>query len=89
MHRHFERKDYEKGRYVERIRILNTDETLSLLEKEKISFLRYGDGEIAIMQGHSIPFQEYDARLAKRLRKLLRTDMDGLKIGIPYYYTHR
>lgn len=88
VHRHFERRSYEKGRYADRLKILNTDETLTLMENEKISFLRFGDGEIAIMQGNSIPFQEYDARLAKRLRKLLRTNIDGLKIGIPYYYMH-
>lgn len=86
--RHFERKRYERGRYAQKLHILNTEETLALMENEKISFLRYGDGEIAIMQGGSIPFQEYDPKLAKRLRKLLRTDMDGLRIGIPYYYMH-
>lgn len=88
VHRHFERRKYEKGGYADVLKILNTDETLALMEKEQISFLRFGDGEIAIMQGKSIPFQEYDARLAKRLRKLLRTNIDGLKIGIPYYYMH-
>lgn len=88
VYRHFERRSYEKGRYADRLNILNTEDTLSLLEKEKISFLRYGDGEIALMQGNSIPFQEYDPKLAKRLRKLLRTDIDGLRIGIPYYYMH-
>lgn len=88
IHRHFERKSYEKGRYADKLHILNTDETLTLMENEKISFLRFGDGEIAIMKGESIPFQEYDAKLAKRLRKLLRTNLDGLKIGIPYYYMH-
>lgn len=86
--RHFERKKYEQGRYVDRLHILNTDETLSLMEHGKISFLRYGDGEIAIMQGQSIPFQEYDPQLAERLKKLLRTDIDGLKVGLPYYYMH-
>ncbi len=88
IHRHFERKSYEKGRYADKLHILNTDETLTLMENEKISFLRFGDGEIAIMRGESIPFQEYDAKLAKHLRKLLRTNLDGLKIGIPYYYMH-
>lgn len=86
--RHFERNNYEKGRYANVLNILNTDKTLSLMENEKISFLRFGDGEIAIMQGNSIPFQEYDPRLAKRLRKLLKTNMDGLRIGLPYYYMH-
>lgn len=50
VYRHFERRSYEKGRYAGKLRILNTDETLALMENEKISFLRYGDGEIAIMQ---------------------------------------
>lgn len=61
---------------------------MRLLEKEKVSFLRYGDGEIAIMMGNSIPFQEFNPKLARRLRKILRTEIEGLKIGIPYYYTH-
>ena len=86
--RHFERKKYEKGRYTGSLNILNTDETLTLIENEKIRLLRDGDGEIAVMQGNSIPFQEYDPKLAKRLRKLLKTNMDGLRIGIPYYYMH-
>lgn len=86
VYRHFERKSYEKGKYAGKLNILATEETLSLLEKEKVSFLRYGDGEIAIMNGDTIPFQEYDEKLAKRLKKLLKTNKDGLKIGIPYYY---
>lgn len=88
IYRHFERISYEKGSYADKLKMLNTEETLELLEKEPISFLRYGDGEIAIMRGDSIPFQEYDERLAKRLRKLLQMDKSGLRIGIPYYYIH-
>ncbi|MDE7267536.1 MAG: GT-D fold domain-containing protein [Lachnospiraceae bacterium] len=88
VYRHFERKRYEKGRYVKRLNILNTEETLKLMENESFCFLRYGDGEITIMKGGSIPFQEYDEKLAKRLKRLLRADKKGLRIGIPYYYTH-
>lgn len=86
--RHFERRRYENGGYAGVLQILDTDETLTLLENEKVSFLRYGDGEIAIMQGNSIPFQEYDPKLAKRLKKLLKTKVNGLRIGLPYYYMH-
>ena len=32
---------YEKGRYADALNILDTEETLTLLENEKISFLRY------------------------------------------------
>lgn len=86
VYRHMERRRYERGDYAKRLDILNTEETLELMESEPFSFLRYGDGEIAIMNGESIPFQEYDERLAKRLKKLLKTDKKGLRIGIPYYY---
>lgn len=85
---HLERLQYEKGAYADKLQILTTGETMRLLEKEKVSFLRYGDGEIAIMMGDSIPFQEFNPKLARRLRKILRTEIEGLKIGIPYYYTH-
>lgn len=85
---HLERLQYEKGAYADKLQILTTGETMRLLEKEKVSFLRYGDGEIAIMMGNSIPFQEFNPKLARRLRKILRTEIEGLKIGIPYYYTH-
>lgn len=88
VYRHVERKRYERGKYADRLNILDTEGTLNLMEKEQFSFLRYGDGEIAIINGESIPFQEYDEKLAKRLKQLLRADKDGLCIGIPYYYMH-
>jgi glycosyltransferase family protein len=86
VYRHFERKNYEKGRYSNKLNILNTEETLKLLENQKVSFLRYGDGELAIINGNSIPFQEYNEELSKRLREFIGTRENNLKIGIPYYY---
>ncbi len=86
VYRHFERKNYEKGGYSNKLNILNTEETLRLLENEKLSFLRYGDGEISIINGNSIPFQEYNEELSKRLKQLLNVKESGLKAGIPYYY---
>lgn len=88
VYRHFESKKYLTGGYEQKLSILNTDETLALLEKEQFSFLRYGDGEIAIMRGKSIPFQEYHPELAQKLRTMLKGKENGIKIGIPYYYMH-
>lgn len=88
VYRHFESKKYLTGGYEHKLTILNTEETLSLLEKEQFSFLRYGDGEIAIMQGKSIPFQEYNSELAQKLKNILKTKEKGIKVGIPYYYMH-
>ena len=88
VYRHFEGKKYLTGGYEHKLSILNTNETLELLEKEQFSFLRYGDGEIAIMQGKSIPFQEYNPELAQKLKEMLRDNEKEIRIGIPYYYMH-
>lgn len=86
VYRHFESNKYLKGGYANKLSILNTDETLCLLEKEQFSFLRYGDGEIAIILGKSIPFQEYHPQLAQKLLDILKLNEQHIKIGIPYYY---
>lgn len=81
-----EKRKYLSGGYKNKLHILDTEETLEALEKEQFSFLRFGDGEIAIMNGHGIPFQEKNDSLGKRLQELLQVEEKGLKIGIPYYY---
>ena len=86
IYRHFERRSYENGKYAKKLVILTTEKTLEVLEEHRISFLRYGDGEIALMSGSSIPFQEYDARLAQRLKELLKLSDYRIRVGIPYYY---
>lgn len=83
-----EKRKYLSGGYENKLHILNTEETLKALENEKFSFLRFGDGEIAIANGQGIPFQEKNEDLAKRLHELLTVQENGLKIGIPYYYMH-
>lgn len=86
--REIEAFQYRNGRYAGVLRILNTEESLSYIEKHPISFYRYGDGEIALMMGEGIPFQKADKRLAKRLRDLLTVNEKGIKAAIPYCYFH-
>lgn len=77
---------YRKGMYSNKLKILNVEESLSYIEENDISFYRYGDGEIALMMGEGIPFQQADEKLARRLIELLVTDEKGIKAAIPYYY---
>lgn len=86
--RHIDRQKYRKGFYCRRIHVLNVKETIQALKHREFSFVRFGEGEIALMCGEGIPFQGYDERLAQRLRDLLQTNVDGLRVGIPYYYMH-
>jgi len=84
--REIETARYKKGSYAGKLHILNVDESLTYIEENKISFYRYGDGEIAIMMGDGISFQQADDRLAKRLISLLDINEPGIKAAIPYYY---
>ena len=69
-------------------KILDTLESLALLERQPKSFSRYGDGEIMIMQGKDISFQEYDPVLAEKLLKVMKTKRDDLYIGLNGGYFH-
>lgn len=88
VYRYCEKRRYLSGAYENKLHILNTDKTLTALEQENFSFLRFGDGEIAIINGYGIPFQEANEELGKRLKELLVAQEEGLRIGIPYYYLH-
>jgi len=86
LEREIEAAQYKNGKYAGKLNILNVEESLKYIEEHAISFYRYGDGEIAIMMGESIPFQQADGQLAKRLVLLLDVDDPGIKPAIPYYY---
>ncbi|MCG6871242.1 MAG: GT-D fold domain-containing protein [Gammaproteobacteria bacterium] len=43
---------------------------------------RYGDGEQAILFGHDIHFQRYEKTLAKRLRQVFRSAVDGFLVAV-------
>lgn len=88
VYRYCEKRKYLSGAYENKLHILSTDETLSALENMNFSFLRFGDGEIAIANGQGIPFQEANEKLGGRLKELLTVQEEGLKVGIPYYYMH-
>jgi len=68
--------------------IYNDDDSWDLLLASPRSFVRIGDGELSIIDGKSIDFQNYDKRLADELIKILKSDRTDLYIGIDYQYFH-
>lgn len=86
--REIETVKYKNDKFASQLHIMNTEESLRYIENNKISFYRYGDGEIALMMGEGIAFQEADEQLGNRLRELLKPNMEGIKAAIPYYYFH-
>lgn len=68
--------------------IKNMEQTVDSLIHSNLSIARFGDGELSIMDGKFIPFQEYNEALARRLKEILTGDNPNLMIGInrEYYY---
>ncbi|MDE7417378.1 MAG: GT-D fold domain-containing protein, partial [Lachnospiraceae bacterium] len=85
-YRKYESRKYRKKKYVNCHRILSPEETTEYLQKNTVCFCRFGDGEIAIMRGESIAFQQYDRELAERLKEIIKKNESGLRIGINYLY---
>ncbi len=75
---------------VPRPNMYGISETLKLLVDKDFSIARYGDGELRIMRGSGIKFQEYSESLAERLTEILKNKNKKLLVGIPhiYFYPH-
>lgn len=67
------------------LRVAGERETLRAIRDRRASIARYGDGEMEIMIGGGIHFQEYDPELARRLRGILREPRPSFLIGIPHF----
>ena len=68
--------------------ILRASESLDLFERQPKSIARFGDGEIAIMEGRNIPFQRYEPLLAEKMLAILRTKRDDMYVGLNSSYFH-
>ncbi len=57
---------------LEDIRVLPILESLEFIQENNTSVVRFGDGEIDLILGHSIPYQAYDKELAGALKAILQ-----------------
>lgn len=64
-------------------KVLSAEETINLIVNHHYSLSRNGDGEVDIMIGQSIPFQNYDPRLAQIMHEAIRSRRDGYLSAIP------
>lgn len=55
------------------IRVRPILESLQFIQEHGASVARFGDGEVDLMMGSSIPYQEYDPKLAQALLDILET----------------
>ncbi|MGL5989243.1 hypothetical protein [Cetobacterium sp.] len=59
-----------------KVKVENTDKTISKLLSEKISMSRFGDGEFSLMNGRNLKFQKYDG-----VTRFVMKSYDMLKVA--------
>lgn len=74
---------YKFGILRNKLNVASVDETLEELLRTEKSMVRFGDGEIVMMCGRDIIFQENVPALSKELKKIIHFDDDGLMVTIP------
>lgn len=63
--------------------VLSPTETLKLISENNLSLIRFGDGELSLIEGTDLAFQKHDPDLAQKLKEVLTSDKKGLLIGVP------
>ena len=75
---------------IDPIKVKGIDETLDYIIDNKSSLVRFGDGEMDLMLGKSIPYQVYDENLASQLKEIISLQSDEkLVIGLPNVFADR
>lgn len=73
---------YVSGKKI--VNIMDMQETLEYVKTKQISIARFGDGEVKLMAGRSIAYQDYDKGLAERLKQIITIpDNDKLLVCLP------
>ena len=67
------------------IQIYNDDDTLNEIINKNKSITRIGDGELFLINGVGIRFQDYNRNLSQRLLKILNSKENNLLVGINRY----
>lgn len=56
------------------VKVLGILDTLNYVMAHSSSVARFGDGEMDIITGHSIPYQDYDENLANELKNIISSE---------------
>ena len=68
--------------------IMSKQESVDYIIKNKVSISRFGDGEFNLIKNVGIPFQQSSLELSMRLKEVLSSNDNNIKIGIAYWLFH-
>ena len=72
------------------IQVKGIDETLDYIIEHNSSLVRFGDGEINMLAGHSIPYQDYDEELVSIMSDIIgQESREELVVCLPDAFTDR
>lgn len=74
--------DFFYSRVMKAPSVASVEETINEIVKGNCSIARYGDGEIKLVAGRDISFQEATPFAVNKLREVLSSDVDGMLVGI-------
>ena len=74
---------YQRGICRNPLTVADLDQTIEELLHSEKSFVRFGDGEIRLIEGDKLPLQDADQKLAKRLREIIGMCSEDIMTGIP------
>lgn len=64
-------------------KVLSIEQTIDLVLEKKLSVIRFGDGEISLIDGTDLMLQKRTDELSNRLEQIIKTNVEGLLICIP------
>ena len=64
-------------------KVVCVNDTLVLIIKNNLSVIRFGDGEMSIIDKIDLGFQKSDDELARRLKEIIQLNVKGLLICVP------
>ena len=77
--KYFAKPEKVLGKY----NIATPEETVEELANSNKSITRFGDGEFDMIYGIGMNYQKYNEKLAKRLEEIVKSNNQGILIGVP------
>lgn len=55
------------------VKVLDNDKTVDYILENKSSVVRFGEGEVQLLCGHNLDFQDFNYELAERMERIIKT----------------